>query len=245
MRFILLLFLIFTQSILLHNPIHIQAACSSCLISSVVGGPGLNIRGKSGHHRHRHHHHHHHYHHHHHAVVVPHDTILKRRLLHRNHHHHHHHLNLSSTTKSVFMYIAIKQLSTHFGYNVMKNTNSSSREDDNNVHSKNTQEKEEKQGKEDDNEQSSKSSSTQSNNNVSAGMVGAIGIYKNFISPLLPPACRFLPTCSQYGVQAIEEFGPTKGSILTAWRLLRCSPFGGRGYDPPIWPPVSYTYGSY
>jgi len=243
MRFILLLFLIFTQSILLHNPIHIQAACSSCLISSVVGGPGLNIRGKSGHHRHRHHHHHHHYHHHHHAVVVPHDTILKRRLLHRNHHHHHHHLNLSSTTKSVFMYIAIKQLSTHFGYNVMKNTNSSSREDDNNVHSKNTQEKE------DDNEQSSKSSSTQSNNNnnnnVSAGMVGAIGIYKNFISPLLPPACRFLPTCSQYGVQAIEEFGPTKGSILTAWRLLRCSPFGGRGYDPPIWPPVSYTYGSY
>ena len=236
MRFILLLFLIFTLSILLHNPIHIQAACSSCLISSVVGGLGLNMRGKSGHY-------HHHHHHHHHAVVVPHDTILKRRLLNLSNHHRHHH-NLSSTTKSVFMYIAIKQLSTHFGYNVMKNTNSSSREEDDNVHSKNTQEKK------DDNEQSSKSSSTQSsnnhhNNNVSAGMVGAIGIYKNFISPLLPPACRFLPTCSQYGVQAIEEFGPTKGSILTTWRLLRCSPFGGRGYDPPIWPPVSYTYGSY
>lgn len=58
---------------------------------------------------------------------------------------------------------------------------------------------------------------------------GSIGFYKNFISPLLPPACRFLPTCSQYGVQAIEEFGPTKGAILTAWRLLRCSPFGGKG----------------
>lgn len=80
---------------------------------------------------------------------------------------------------------------------------------------------------------------------ITSAMVATIGIYKNFISPLLPPACRFLPTCSQYGVQAIEEFGPTKGAILTAWRLLRCSPFGGRGYDPPQWPPVKYTYGSY
>jgi hypothetical protein len=76
-------------------------------------------------------------------------------------------------------------------------------------------------------------------------MVASIGVYKNFISPLLPPACRFLPTCSQYGVQAIEDFGPTKGAILTAWRLLRCSPLGGKGYDPPRWPPVSYTYSSY
>eukprot|EP01083_Nonionella_stella_P263092 894093_1 len=91
--------------------------------------------------------------------------------------------------------------------------------------------------------QSDPKSKSPDQNNVSAGMVSAIGIYKNFISPLLPPACRFLPTCSQYGVQAIETFGPTKGSILTAWRLARCSPFGGRGYDPPVWPPVSYTYG--
>ena len=80
---------------------------------------------------------------------------------------------------------------------------------------------------------------------VTAAMVASIGFYKKFISPLLPPACRFLPTCSQYGVQAIEQFGPTKGAVLTAWRLLRCSPFGGRGYDPPKWPPVAYNYGSY
>ncbi len=80
---------------------------------------------------------------------------------------------------------------------------------------------------------------------VSSAMVGTIGFYKNFISPLLPPACRFLPTCSQYGVQAIEQFGPEKGVVLTAWRILRCSPFGGKGYDPPKWPPVAYTYGSY
>lgn len=84
-----------------------------------------------------------------------------------------------------------------------------------------------------------------SKDGVSRSMVLAIGFYKSFISPLLPPACRFLPTCSQYGVQAIEEFGPTKGGILTAWRILRCSPLGGKGYDPPRWPPVSYTYTSW
>mmetsp|Transcript_30169 Transcript_30169/g.65099 ORF Transcript_30169/g.65099 Transcript_30169/m.65099 type:complete len:251 (-) Transcript_30169:1387-2139(-) len=80
---------------------------------------------------------------------------------------------------------------------------------------------------------------------MSTGMIMAIGFYKEWISPLLPPACRFLPTCSQYGAQAIKQFGPQKGLILTAWRLARCSPFGGRGYDPPVWPPVAYTHGSY
>jgi len=80
---------------------------------------------------------------------------------------------------------------------------------------------------------------------MSGSMIMAIGFYKEWISPLLPPACRFVPTCSQYGVQAIKEFGPSKGLILTAWRLARCSPLGGKGYDPPVWPPVPYTYGSY
>ena len=80
---------------------------------------------------------------------------------------------------------------------------------------------------------------------TSKAMIATIGIYKNWISPLLPPACRFVPTCSRYGVQAIEEFGPVKGVILTAWRLLRCSPVGGKGYDPPKWPPVPYWYSSY
>lgn len=80
---------------------------------------------------------------------------------------------------------------------------------------------------------------------LTSAMVASIGFYKRFVSPLLPPACRFLPTCSQYGVQAIEQFGPSKGAILTAWRILRCSPLGGKGYDPPRWPPVPYTYSSY
>ena len=77
-------------------------------------------------------------------------------------------------------------------------------------------------------------------NVLSTSMIASIGFYKNVISPLLPPACRFVPTCSQYGVQAIKEFGPVKGFILTGWRILRCSPFGGKGYDPPRWPPCSY-----
>ena len=80
---------------------------------------------------------------------------------------------------------------------------------------------------------------------MTAGMTGAIGFYKGWISPILPPACRFVPTCSQYGVQAIQEFGPAKGALLTAWRLMRCSPLGGKGYDPPRWPPVPYNYASY
>jgi putative membrane protein insertion efficiency factor len=80
---------------------------------------------------------------------------------------------------------------------------------------------------------------------LSVAMIWTLGAYKNVISPLLPPACRFVPTCSQYGVQAIKDFGPTKGVILIAWRLVRCSPIGGKGYDPPIWPPVLFNHGSY
>jgi hypothetical protein len=80
---------------------------------------------------------------------------------------------------------------------------------------------------------------------MSVAMIATLGFYKNFISPLLPPACRFVPTCSRYGVLAIQEFGPAKGVILIAWRLLRCSPIGGKGYDPPQWPPVPFNYSSY
>ena len=85
----------------------------------------------------------------------------------------------------------------------------------------------------------------QEDNVMSAVMIGAIGFYKKVISPALPPACRFVPTCSTYGVQAIQEFGPAKGLILIAWRILRCTPVGGKGYDPPKWPPVFYTFSSY
>lgn len=57
--------------------------------------------------------------------------------------------------------------------------------------------------------------------------------YKKFISPHLGSNCRFSPTCSEYAMEAIEIHGAAKGSLLAAWRVLRCNPFGKVGYDPP------------
>lgn len=56
--------------------------------------------------------------------------------------------------------------------------------------------------------------------------------YQNKISPLLPAQCRFQPTCSEYGAQAIATFGPRRGSLMTIKRILRCHPFSKGGYDP-------------
>ena len=57
--------------------------------------------------------------------------------------------------------------------------------------------------------------------------------YKRWISPLLGTNCRFMPTCSEYAMEAIEIHGAAKGFLLGFWRLLRCNPFGKVGYDPP------------
>ncbi|WP_323809982.1 membrane protein insertion efficiency factor YidD [Sphingobium baderi] len=51
-------------------------------------------------------------------------------------------------------------------------------------------------------------------------------------SRVLPPSCRYAPSCSEYAIQAIGKYGPIKGSWLTAKRLMRCHPWGGSGYDP-------------
>lgn len=59
-----------------------------------------------------------------------------------------------------------------------------------------------------------------------------IGLYRRLISPVLPPACRFSPTCSEYGYEAIARYGILAGGRLAVWRVLRCNPFGGSGYDP-------------
>ncbi len=59
-----------------------------------------------------------------------------------------------------------------------------------------------------------------------------IRFYQYCISPLLPPTCRFTPTCSQYAIEALKKHGPIYGLWLTTKRLLRCHPWGRSGYDP-------------
>ena len=60
----------------------------------------------------------------------------------------------------------------------------------------------------------------------------AIRTYQRWVSPALPPACRFHPTCSAYGYEAIAKYGIIRGGRLAVWRVLRCNPFGRGGYDP-------------
>ncbi|QTH44708.1 membrane protein insertion efficiency factor YidD [Cohnella sp. LGH] len=59
-----------------------------------------------------------------------------------------------------------------------------------------------------------------------------IHVYRKFISPLKPPTCRFLPTCSAYALEAIEVHGAAKGSYLAAKRICKCHPFHPGGFDP-------------
>ncbi len=63
-------------------------------------------------------------------------------------------------------------------------------------------------------------------------LVLPIRFYQTCISPFTPPSCRFTPTCSQYAREAIVKHGPIKGLGLAIWRILRCNPWGGSGYDP-------------
>ncbi len=63
-------------------------------------------------------------------------------------------------------------------------------------------------------------------------LIQPIRFYQKYISPLKPPTCRFTPTCSQYAIEAIRKHGPFKGMALAIWRILRCNPWGGSGYDP-------------
>lgn len=63
-------------------------------------------------------------------------------------------------------------------------------------------------------------------------LLALVKFYQYCISPFTPPSCRFVPTCSQYAVEALRKHGPLKGSWLTLRRLARCHPWGGSGYDP-------------
>lgn len=63
-------------------------------------------------------------------------------------------------------------------------------------------------------------------------LAGVFRSYKRFISPALPPACRFHPTCSEYAAEAVLTHGASRGIALAIWRVLRCNPWGAGGFDP-------------
>ncbi|MEN2992435.1 MAG: membrane protein insertion efficiency factor YidD [Bacteroidia bacterium] len=63
-------------------------------------------------------------------------------------------------------------------------------------------------------------------------LIGLIWMYQRFLSPLLPPSCRYVPTCSEYAKEALRRYGLWKGLWLALRRFSRCHPWGGSGYDP-------------
>lgn len=62
--------------------------------------------------------------------------------------------------------------------------------------------------------------------------IAVIKFYQKYLSPLKSTKCPYYPTCSQYGLEAVEKYGAFKGGILAFWRILRCNPFSKGGYDP-------------
>ncbi len=68
-------------------------------------------------------------------------------------------------------------------------------------------------------------------------LMGLIRFYRRAISPHLPNSCRFTPTCSQYALDALEQYGALRGGWMSAKRILRCNPFHKGGYDPVPEPP--------
>ena len=68
---------------------------------------------------------------------------------------------------------------------------------------------------------------------VNKGLIGSVRTYQKYISPLKKvPSCKYFPTCSQYAIEALQKYGPGKGTFLTLKRILRCNPFSKGGYDP-------------
>jgi putative membrane protein insertion efficiency factor len=64
--------------------------------------------------------------------------------------------------------------------------------------------------------------------------LGLLRLYKRWISPLFPPSCRYVPTCSEYAMEAVERYGALRGGMMAAWRILRCHPFAKGGLDPVV-----------
>lgn len=68
---------------------------------------------------------------------------------------------------------------------------------------------------------------------LAACLVGGVRGYQLVLRPWLPPACRFVPGCSEYFIGAVAKYGPLKGALKGAWRICRCHPLSKGGYDPP------------
>jgi len=69
-------------------------------------------------------------------------------------------------------------------------------------------------------------------NPVSVFLIAGIRAYQTVLSPIMGGGCRFVPSCSNYAIDAIRTHGAFKGFVLSCWRILRCNPWGGRGFDP-------------
>jgi uncharacterized protein len=67
---------------------------------------------------------------------------------------------------------------------------------------------------------------------LAKGLIAMVRLYQILLSPVLGRQCRFVPTCSQYFIEAVSKRGPLKGSLMGLWRVLRCNPFCKGGYDP-------------
>ena len=63
-------------------------------------------------------------------------------------------------------------------------------------------------------------------------IIKIILFYRKYLSPLKSTKCPYYPTCSQYGLEAVQKYGAVRGGMLAAWRILRCNPFSSGGYDP-------------
>ena len=63
-------------------------------------------------------------------------------------------------------------------------------------------------------------------------LIFLIKLYRKYISPMISTKCPYYPSCSEYGLQAVQKYGAVKGGALAAWRILRCNPLSKGGYDP-------------
>ena len=71
---------------------------------------------------------------------------------------------------------------------------------------------------------------------MKSALLGLLRLYKRWISPAFPPSCRYLPTCSEYAMEAVERHGVVRGALMAGWRLLRCHPLAKGGLDPVVSP---------